>query len=97
MTNSNKLSRMPSNDKKQSRQKDSSKRILKKGGNGGKDDDSSIDSHGNIRDLIDYDYTSDDESVTTVSTPSRARSPRPQRKAAIIARKKIDKYIKKEN
>ena len=56
-------------------------------GNGGKDSDdesdSSVDSHGNLRDLIDY------------GSDSEEPSPRPIRKAALLARKKIDLIMKK--
>lgn len=51
-------------------------------------DDSSVDSKGNIKDLIDYDYTSESESV---------HFQRPKRKAAIIARKKIKQIVSNEN
>jgi ATP-dependent Lon protease len=49
--------------KPNSKNKESPKRRVKRrGGKGGKDDDdSSVDSRGNIRNLIDYDYTSDDD------------------------------------
>ena len=92
MSKINHLSRMVHKDNKgRSKIKPSPKRILKRsGGKGGKDnDDSSVDSRGNIRDLIDYDYTSDEssKSSTSTSTPP-ARSPRTPRKAAIAARKK---------
>lgn len=54
---------------------------------GGKDSDdesdSSVDSHGNLRDLIDY------------GSDSEEPSPRPIRKAALLARKKIDLIMKK--
>jgi len=57
------------------------------GNNGGKDSDdesdSSVDSHGNLRDLIDY------------GSDSEEPSPRPIRKAALLARKKIDLIMKK--
>ena len=45
--------------------------------------DSSVDSHGNLRDLIDY------------GSDSEEPSPRPIRKAALLARKKIDLIMKK--
>jgi ATP-dependent Lon protease len=64
------------------------------------DDDSSIDSKGNIRGLIDYDYTSDEDDTmdyeTSASEASRCRSPRPLRKSAIVARKKISNQVKQE-
>jgi ATP-dependent Lon protease len=95
MNKSNKSSRMTKSDKK-SKRNQSPKRVLRRNGRGDKDDDdSSVDSKGNIKGLIDYDYTSDDESISSVSTPSRGRSPVPKRKAAIIARKKIKKEISK--
>ena len=97
MSKINHLSRMVHKDKSRSKIKPSPKRILKRsGGKGGKDDDdSSVDSKGNIRDLIDYDYTSDESSESSTSTPP-TRSPRTPRKAAIAARKKISKVIAKE-
>ena len=98
MSKINHLSRMVHKDNKgRSKIKPSPKRILKRsGGKGGKDDDdSSVDSRGNIRDLIDYDYTSDESSESSTSTPP-TRSPRTPRKAAIAARKKISKVIAKE-
>ena len=53
----------------------------------GKDSDdesnTSVDSHGNLRDLIDY------------GSDSEEPSPRPIRKAALLARKKIDLIMKK--
>ena len=88
---------MPKTDNGKSKRKSSPRRVLKRGGKGGKDDDdSSVDSKGNIRGLIDYDYTSDSESETSVSTPSRPRSPRTPRKAAVAARKKIAKAVAKD-
>ncbi len=88
---------MPKGDNAKSKKKESRYRVLKRGGKGGKDDDdSSVDSNGNIRGLIDYDYTSDDSDMSSVSTPSRTRSPRPKRKAAIVARKRMEKIISKE-
>ena len=49
------------------------------------DSDDSVDEYGNIRDLIDYEYTSDE---------SDKKVPR---KAAVAAQKKIKKIIRKEN
>ena len=58
-------------------------------------DDSDIDEHGNVRNLIDYDLTSEEE-----ETPSKKQntnithsSERPMRKAAIAALKKIERYF----
>ena len=60
---------------------------MPKKGTSGKDSDdeseSSVDSHGNLRDLIDY------------GSDSEEPSPRPIRKAALLARKKIDLIMKK--
>lgn len=89
--------RMPKQSDKK-RQSDDKKvpdrrRIVKKaGGRGGRgsDDDESVDSRGNIRDLIDYDYTSESDK----STPSRFRVNTPRR-AAIDARKKIHTFLKR--
>lgn len=69
--------------------KEARKRLTKRGkqdDSDGNDSDSSVDSHGNIRDLIDYENESDDEEY----------EPRPVRKAAKVARKKIDKILKKD-
>jgi ATP-dependent Lon protease len=88
---------MSKNDKKKSNKKESPRRRLKKAGKGGKgDDDSSVDDKGNIRNLIDYEYTSD-SSESSVSTPSRARTPVPKRRAAVIAHKKMNKILSKES
>lgn len=97
MNNSGRLSRMPKSDKK-SKKEHSPKRVLRRNGHGGKDnDDSSVDSRGNIKDLIDYNYTSDDEeSLSSGSSNISNKSPRPIRKAAILARKKINKISSKE-
>jgi flagellar biosynthesis GTPase FlhF len=70
------------------------------------DDDSSVDSHGNIRDLIDYD--SDDDSSYHDSDEPKVRksrviesddetpSPKPKRKSAIAAEKKIKQKLEEE-
>lgn len=52
------------------------------------DDDSSIDSYGNIRNLIDYDYESNSESDEPVKNPKK-------RKAAKRAEKRIHKILQK--
>ena len=59
--------------KSNSKNKESPKRRVKRrGGKGGKDDDdSSVDSRGNIRNLINYDYTSDDDDESYVPPRSR--------------------------
>jgi hypothetical protein len=88
--------RMPKQSEKKRKSDDKKapdrRRIVKKtGGKGGRGgDDDSVDSRGNIRDLIDYDYTSESDS----STPSRFRVNTP-RKAAIDARKKINTFLKR--
>lgn len=97
MSNLNMLSRMAPNDKGKSKKKVSSpKRNLKRAGGKSDDDDSSVDSKGNIRDLIDYDYDSSDDNWSDSSSFLK-ESPRPKRKAAIVANKKIQKAIKKES
>ncbi len=90
MNNSIQLSRMPKTDSGKSKKKGASspKRVLKRGGGKDNDDNSSVDSKGNIRGLIDYDYTSDEQSDSSNS--------RPIRKAAIAARKKIQTVIAKK-
>ena len=85
---------MPHNDKGKSKKKISSpKRNLKRGGGKSDDDDSSVDSKGNIRGLIDYDYNSSDDSWSDSSSEYKSK---PKRKAAILANKKIQKIISKE-
>jgi flagellar biosynthesis GTPase FlhF len=55
------------------------------------DDDSSVDSKGNIRNLIDYDYDEDSE-----DEPFEMEDvPKKQRKAATVAKKNISKLAKK--
>jgi ATP-dependent Lon protease len=80
---------MPKADNGKSKKKgvSSPKRVVKRSG-GKDDDDSSVDSKGNIRDLIDYDYTSDEQSDSSDA--------RPVRKAAVVARKKIQKVVAKK-
>ena len=105
---------MPKSDNKKSKKKKFSKRVLKRnsgnGGNDNDDDNSSVDSKGNIRDLIDYDEASEDRSESELEPeytsetdtesdesmpPSRQRSP--PRAAAIVARKKVNKILEKES
>jgi flagellar biosynthesis GTPase FlhF len=83
-------------------------KILKKGGGGGghndRDSDSDVDSHGNVRGLIDYDYSSEDsDSSGSYSTDTEelvsakvSDSPPPVRRAALIARKKIKEELREE-
>ena len=68
----------------------------KKKGNRHDDDDESVDSHGNIRGLIDYDYTSESSYSPSDSELSEVEEVRGRRKAAIKAEKKIKKVIEKE-
>ncbi len=58
---------------------------------GRQDDDSSVDSRGNIRGLIDYDYESSDSDYVTSSEEER-----PQRRAAVKAGKRIARQLEKE-
>jgi ATP-dependent Lon protease len=90
MNNSIMLSRMPKADNGKSKKKGASspKRVVKRRGGRDDDDDSSVDSKGNIRGLIDYGYTSDEQSDSS--------DVRPTRKAAIAARKKIQKVVAKK-
>jgi len=104
----NNINRMPSKKKAKSGKKTYNKKYLKRltGGKGGKDDDDrdSVDSQGNLRDLIDYDSTpSNSESEVDTTTSSSSPPPaspvppsRPSRQAAIHARKKIKKTLKEE-
>ena len=91
------LSRMPKADQSNSIKKDK-KRRKKYGGKGNQDDydsDSSVDSKGNIRDLINYDSSSDEDNDTPYSHSTSTK--RPSRKAAIVARTKITKMLKDKN
>jgi ATP-dependent Lon protease len=60
------------------------------------DDDSSVDSKGNVRDLIDYDYEDDDDSsvpenvfLTKSTKKSKTVKEREPRKAAVVAKKRL--------
>jgi ATP-dependent Lon protease len=95
------LSRMTKKDKKNSKKSNSLKRVKKRVPPILNDnDDSSIDSKGNIRDLIDYDYNDNcsdsDSDYTTLTTLSKPSQRPPKRKAAIVANKKINNIIIKE-
>lgn len=57
------------------------------------DDDSSVDSRGNVRGLIDYDF---EESDSDYSSSSEGNKRPPQRLAAIKASKRITKVMAKE-
>jgi len=81
MSNLNKLSRMGRSDRVDYK-KSAPKKALKKNKGSCDDDDSSVDSNGNIRDLIDYEYTSDEL--------EEVKSPKKTRRAAIAAQKKIN-------
>lgn len=90
-------------DKLPDRKKPGQKR---RSGGGAADDDESVDSHGNIRGLIAYSeeesIDSQEESFDPGSETSEnddapgPRTPRPQRKAALKARKRIQKKLLKE-
>ncbi len=59
-------------------------------------DSSSVDSKGNVRNLIDYDYTDDDETeVFEMEESVDKRSKRQPRKAAVDARKKMKSIMNK--
>lgn len=74
----------------------------KKRGGGGRrndSDDDSVDSHGNIRGLIDYDYDSDSDSSyhpESESELSEVEQPRGKRKAAVRAAAKIRETARAE-
>ena len=102
---------MPKSDNKKSKKKKFSKKALKRNSRNDNDDDddSSVDSKGNIRDLIDYDDASEDISESelepeyisetdTESDKSIVHSRRsPPRKAALAARKKVNTILEKES
>ncbi len=80
----------PSKGKKRAAPEKKKQPAKKRGGHGGAedDDDNSIDSHGNIRGLIDYDYESDDSDYTDESeTPAKRRK--------MTTKKKVVKNTKK--
>jgi flagellar biosynthesis GTPase FlhF len=66
----------------------------KKAGSGAHDDDDSVDSHGNIRDLIDYDSEESDD--TSLTPEERLIVKRTARAAAIKARAQIKKKLDAE-
>jgi hypothetical protein len=101
-----KQSNMPPNssDNSKNKRKYNKSRVLKKGGKGGKgnnSDDDSLDSKGNIKNLINYDYTSDSSDETYYTSESEEsvvkRPAKKQRKSAIVASKKITKIINNED
>ena len=57
------------------------------------DDDNSVDSYGNIKNLIDYDYDSED-SENSDDSEYKEVNKRPKRQSAIKANKKINEIIK---
>jgi len=67
----------------------------KKAGSGAHDDDDSVDSHGNIRDLIDYDSEESDD--TSLTPEERLIVKRTARAAAIKARAQIKKRLAEES
>ena len=87
MSNYNNTSRMPPKEK-------TKKKV--------NDDDDSVDSNGNIANLVDYEYSSngsdksDESEESEESESDESTNVRPTRKAAIDARKKINRIIKKE-
>jgi ATP-dependent Lon protease len=96
------LNRMPSKKKAKSGKKKYCKKYLKRMA-GAKDDDDcdSVDSQGNLRDLIDYDSTpssteTESDSPASPPPPATSSSSRPTRQAAVHARKKIKKFLKEE-
>lgn len=73
----------------------------KKRGSGNRSDDESVDSKGNIRDLIDYDYTSSDSDsyVPTATSASSDKSPVARRTRGALRKKtsKKAKYVESES
>lgn len=62
------------------------------------DSDESVDSKGNIRNLIDYDYEeSDEEEMFEMEETVEKRTKRQPRKAAVNARKKMKQIMNKED
>ncbi len=87
------------------RDKDNKKDPKKKRG-GPKDQDDDVDDYGNVKDLIDYDYDSEECSEDETKKKSfkpkskgkkaKVEESRPKRKAAVKAEKKITKKLQKE-
>ena len=77
--------------------KDPRDKVIKKGvkkSHDDSDDNSSVDSKGNIRDLIDYDYEDDDDSSTPENVfltkkKEKGDKERQPRKAAVVAKKRL--------
>jgi hypothetical protein len=83
---------MAKKDKRDNKIKDSKK----KRGGADKSDDESVDSRGNIRGLIDYDYTSSDLSDSYVPSASSDKSPIARRtRGALRNKRKIKSRAKK--
>jgi len=59
------------------------------------DDDDSVDSYGNIKNLIDYDYESENSDESDDSDYKKSNK-RPKRQSAIKANKKINQIIKNQ-
>jgi ATP-dependent Lon protease len=99
MTKFDQLSRMPRDHPSSKKHPRKSKRSDERSKHGHHDDsDDSVDSHGNIRDLIDYGSSEEDEPTyfRASSSSSSIATQRPPRKSAIIARNRIDKLLKKD-
>ena len=97
---------------KQTDKKPEKKQNKKRGMHGPGGDDDSVDSYGNLRELIDYDYESEDSEQSDLSLtrselhrlkksgklPERVKDEvRKPRKAAIKARERIRRKLAKEN
>ena len=70
----------------------------KKGGGGHRPDDDSVDSKGNIRGLIDYEYTSGEESFVPESDPSTSSKSSPiarRTRNSLVKTKSSSKKLKK--
>lgn len=96
-TMAQKMAKKESGDAGKAPDRKSPKALQKKAGRGAQDDDDdSVDSHGNIRDLIAYDSDSDESTDTNLTPEERLIIKRSARAAAIAARDKIKARLKAE-
>ena len=96
-TMAQKMAKKESGDAGKAPDRKSPKALQKKAGRGAQDDDDdSVDSHGNIRDLIAYDSDSEESTDTNLTPEERLIIKRSARAAAIAARDKIKARLKAE-
>lgn len=82
------LSRMPKDEKTPRKKEEKKQRRRKEHGHHDSDSDDSIDSRGNLRNLIVYDSESEEEQTYSTRPPPR--------KSAIVAKRRIQKMVSKK-